>query len=59
MGYSPWGPKESDRTEQLSLIHIHMMNIYMFVSIMVYRRILNVALCAERWDLVVYPFHTQ
>ena len=26
MGYSPWGHKESDMTEQLTLLHFHAMN---------------------------------
>ena len=30
-GYSPWGLKESDTTEQLSLIHIHTLGKYRII----------------------------
>ena len=41
-GYSPWGPKESDRTEQLSIstILVHILLYY------VYHRMLNILPCA-------------
>ena len=41
-GYSPWGPKESDRTEQLSIstILVHILLHY------VYHRMLNILPCA-------------
>ena len=38
VGYSPWGRKESDTTEQL--------HFQFSLSIMVYHRILNIVLCA-------------
>ena len=31
MGYSPWGPKESDTTEQLTHTHTHTQNIPLYV----------------------------
>ena len=37
-GYSPWDRKESDTTEQLTL--------FIFFSIMIYHRILNIFPCA-------------
>ena len=41
-GYSPWGPKESDRTEQLSIRTILFHILFQYV----YHRMLNILPCA-------------
>ena len=41
-----------------SVIHIYTL-FFIFFSIMVYPRILNIVLCATRQNLVVYPFCVQ
>ena len=38
-----------------SVIHMYTF-FFIFFSIMVYHRILNIFPCAIQWDLVVYPF---
>ena len=38
-------------------IYIYTHILFVFFSIMVYHRILNIVLCAVQWDLLVYPFY--
>ena len=39
-------------------IYIHILFFLIFISIMVYHRILNIVLCAIWKDFVVYTFYT-
>ena len=38
-------------------IHTYMYILFIFISIMVYHKILNIVLCAMQQDLVFYPFY--
>ena len=55
-GYSPWGHKELEMTVQLSMhSHIYTTFFFIFFSLMVYPRILNIVPYAIQEALVVYP----
>ena len=56
-GHSPWGCKQSDTTERLSLSYTYNIFFKIFFSIVVYHRILNIVFCLILLDLVVYPFY--
>jgi len=61
VGYSPWGRKESRATE--SVTHIHTLThtltcIFLFLSMRVFHRVLDVVPCALQSALAVYPPYT-
>ena len=61
MGYSPWGHKESDMTEQLSLFHYHDVTLISFpffelINLFIWLYQILVTVCrifsCNMWDLV-------